>query len=88
MTAGATVHRFWDCVVAEGLRDVLWAHANGDIARNQMWLVQAPPGVSQAVWNIVCLAAVAALEYGRQHLCACRNASDLTAGVAVVEGSG
>ncbi|PNW81095.1 hypothetical protein CHLRE_07g341554v5 [Chlamydomonas reinhardtii] len=84
MTAGARVHHFWDCVVAEALRDVMREHANVDITRNQLWLVQAPPGLSQAVWDIVCLAAVAALEYGRQRLYACRDAADRTAEVAVV----
>ncbi|PNW72729.1 hypothetical protein CHLRE_15g638955v5 [Chlamydomonas reinhardtii] len=67
MTAGARVHHFWDCVVAEALRALMRERANVDITRNQLWLVQAPPGLSQAVWDIVCLAAVAALEYGRQH---------------------
>ena len=42
MTAGARVHHFWDCVVAEALRDVLREHAIVDIA--QLWLVQAVVG--------------------------------------------
>ncbi|PNW69937.1 hypothetical protein CHLRE_17g698900v5 [Chlamydomonas reinhardtii] len=74
MTAGARGHHFWDCVVAEALHDVLREHANVDIARHQLWLAHAPPGLSQAVWDTVFLAAVAALEYGRQRLYACRGA--------------
>ena len=84
MTAEARAHHFWDCVVAEALRDVLREHANVGIARNQLWLVQAPPGLLQVVRDTVCLADVAALDYGRQRLYTCCDASDRTAEVAVV----
>ena len=34
------------------------SHANVDITWNQSWLVQAPPRLSQVLWNIMRLAAV------------------------------
>jgi hypothetical protein len=34
-----------------------------------LWLADAPPGLHPAVWDVVALAAVAALERGRQRMC-------------------
>ena len=82
MTSGDRAHHFWGCVVAEALRDVLREHGGVDFARHHLWLAQAPAGLMQAVWDIVCLAAVAAMEYGRQRLYACRE--DSRVGIAVV----
>ncbi|PNW78201.1 hypothetical protein CHLRE_09g386476v5 [Chlamydomonas reinhardtii] len=34
----------------------------------QLWLVQAPPGFQQCVWDVVVMAALAATEHGRVRL--------------------
>jgi hypothetical protein len=42
--------------------------------RPHLWLVLAPPGLHPLVWDVVCLAALSALECGRQQLYAARAA--------------
>ena len=34
--------------------------------RERLWLMQSPNGVEQCVWDVVCLAAVSAMEHGRR----------------------
>lgn len=82
MSSGPRVHHFWDCRVAQGLRDSMSEVLEGwggfeaaGFTRRHLWLVEAPPSVHQSVWNIVCLAALSALEHGRQLLYAARTDS-------------
>ncbi|GLI65236.1 hypothetical protein VaNZ11_008721 [Volvox africanus] len=35
------------------------------MTRQQLWLVQAPPGCEQAPWDVIALAALSSVEYGR-----------------------
>jgi hypothetical protein len=65
-------HVFWDCFVARTLREELAAalgmSASPEVQRPQLWLVFPPPGIHPRVWDVVALAALAALERGRQHM--------------------
>ena len=75
MVAGCRRHHFWDCVVAVSLREVI-SEALGPgvpLSRLQLWLVRPPVDVAAPVWDVVCLAAIAALESGRQTLYAGRD---------------
>jgi hypothetical protein len=38
------------------------------VTRKQLWLVRAPTDVVQGVWDVVCLAALSAMEHGRRYL--------------------
>jgi hypothetical protein len=62
------LHCFWLCPVAECVRTVLSRTLGSEVTRTQLWLVRAPDGVVPAVWDVVCLAALGAMEYGRRYL--------------------
>ncbi|PNW81436.1 hypothetical protein CHLRE_07g356000v5 [Chlamydomonas reinhardtii] len=63
-------HHFWDCAVAKAVVAQINAHNPGPapISQAQLWLVQAPPGFQQCVWDVVVMAALAATEHGRVRL--------------------
>jgi hypothetical protein len=73
MTEGDRSHHFWECAVAQSLRMNLEGCLTCQLSRNHLWLVNPPDGVKGVVWDIVCLAAIAALERGRQYLYKHRN---------------
>jgi hypothetical protein len=61
-------HHFWDCEIAQAVRHELVSTAHlAALCRDRLWLVDCPPGVRQPVWDIVCLAALSAMERGRQY---------------------
>jgi hypothetical protein len=62
------MHHFWQCPVARALLDEMNELLPVSISREQLWLVRSPPGMHQLVWDVVCLAAVSALEMGRRLL--------------------
>jgi hypothetical protein len=75
MTFGDRRHYFWDCVVARGLREsmgmavgALPEDSLGVFARADLWLVRPPPGLAPPVWDVVCLAALSAMDMGRQRI--------------------
>ena len=82
-------HHYWTCpvasaVVAElttGLRR--WRPAGFSVVqRSAVWLVLPPQGVRQPLWDVVCLAVVAAMDFGRKLLYRRRAATaSLRAGV-------
>ncbi len=61
------------------------------ITRAHMWLVQAPGHTEQCVWDVVVMAAIAAMEMGRRHMAASRRRgadqgeASLEAGVELAE---
>ncbi|KAG2452484.1 hypothetical protein HYH02_002723 [Chlamydomonas schloesseri] len=63
-------HHFWGCAVAKAVVAQINAHTPGPqpISQAQLWLVQAPSGVQQCVWDVVAMAALAAIEHGRVRL--------------------
>lgn len=85
MMHGPREHHFWSCPVARALCEYLQELGSIDIGRAHLWLVQPPTnGIKQPVWDVVCLAAVAALEKGRQALYGARRGRCGTAPVACV----
>ena len=67
-------HHYWACPVAQAVRAAIDAcltaaapHAP-PTQQPQIWLALAPPGVHMGVWDVVCLAAVRAMDRGRRAL--------------------
>ncbi len=63
-------HLFWDCFVARSLREEMGAARGPAVGAldaafqcRHLWLADAPPGLHPAVWEVVALAAVAALPW-------------------------
>ncbi len=70
---------FWTCPVSRPLQGRMWAAimaaapqgegpASGALSKRQVWLAEPPPTVHRAVWYVVCLAAIYAMEQGRRYL--------------------
>ena len=62
-------HYFWDCAAAQVVRAFL-AHHLGipmhALEKPNLWLLEPPAGVQQDVWDVVCMAAISALERHRR----------------------
>ena len=69
-------HNFWDCPVAAAVRgciDAALAEAQpgaAPVTRSRVWLPASPAGVYAGVWDVVCLAALAAMDKGRRLMAA------------------
>ncbi len=50
------------------MRAVAAALPGGHLCRDHIWLVSPPAGVQQRVWDIVCLSAIYAAEFGRRRM--------------------
>jgi hypothetical protein len=63
-------HAFWDCLVAAEVRRLLALAlpVGFQLSQHHLWLLEAPPGVMQAVWDVVAMAAVHAMVAGRKHV--------------------
>jgi hypothetical protein len=67
-------HHYWTCPVAQAVQatinSCLTAARPGapPVQRHHIWLAQAPPRVHCGVWDVVCLAAVRAMDKGRRAL--------------------
>ncbi|GIL78345.1 hypothetical protein Vretimale_7695 [Volvox reticuliferus] len=68
-----TWSQHWECPIAKAVREQIDRHLRlpspatieGGITRQQLWLVQAPPGCEQAPWDVIAMAALSSMEYGR-----------------------
>jgi hypothetical protein len=61
------LHHFWECPVAKALLNSIATAAGAEqITREQLWMIVPPEGINEAVWEIVCLAAVTALNVSRK----------------------
>jgi hypothetical protein len=58
-------HHFWECPVAKAVLAQITFHVSAPITRANVWMVEAPEGVQQCVWDVVALAALAAMERAR-----------------------
>jgi hypothetical protein len=65
---GDRLHHYWACPVAAAVLSSIAAAAGGSIPRHAIWLCRAPAGIYAGVWDLVCLAAVAAMDHGRRTL--------------------
>jgi hypothetical protein len=62
-------HHFWECPVAAAVVHSLADQLNGQpLSPANIWLAQPPTGVHAGVWQVVCLASIAAMETGRRLL--------------------
>jgi hypothetical protein len=81
-------HVFWDCpATAAPIRSLLAASLGAPVSRAALWLMQAPPGVVQPVWDLVCLMSFYAMDYGRRLLWARQHAGSLPSRQQVVQAS-
>jgi hypothetical protein len=82
MSGGDRVHHFWDCVMALSLREHLGLLLGAPVgalgsafSRAELWLVRPPLGVAPPVWDVVCLAALSALDVACQRAVMSRKAT-------------
>ena len=66
-------HTFWHCPVAAAVRSTITAalqsHSQtSGISRSSIWLCRPPKSVHSGVWQVVCMAAVSAMDHGRRQL--------------------
>jgi hypothetical protein len=62
-------HAYWDCPVAQAVARQLTSglsRASLPCTQRQVWLVQAPLGTQQVVWDVVAMAALSAMDVGRR----------------------
>ena len=72
-------HVFWACPVAQAVAETVQRQIRGEMQqglRAHIWLVQHMPGVEPAVWQVVALAALSAMHFGRKVLYAKSRAAE------------
>ena len=63
-------HHYWECPVAKAVLGCI-SHqlgASAQLTPNNVWLGYPPLGVHAGVWDVVCLAAIVAMDSGRRRL--------------------
>jgi hypothetical protein len=84
-------HHFWACPVSQAVVGQVEPRLGETITRANVWLVQAPGHTEHCVWDVIVLAAIAAMETGRRFMAASlRRGADqgelsLEAGVELAE---
>lgn len=67
-------HHYWACPVAQAVVDTVSTAAGrlqplaAPLAPANVWLARPPSGVHAGVWDVVCLAVVAAMDHGRRRM--------------------
>lgn len=67
-------HHFWACPVAQSVVAAITAAVSAarplaaPLPKAAIWLARPPAGVYCGVWEVVCLAAVAAMDHGRRKM--------------------
>jgi hypothetical protein len=63
-------HTFWDCLVAAEVRRhlALALPIGFQLSQHHLWLVEAPPGILQVVWDVVAMATVHAMATERKQM--------------------
>jgi len=65
--ATSRLHTFWSCPLAVAVRAELERILLQPVSLASLWLLRPPsPSVRQIVWDVVCLAALGAMEHGRR----------------------
>ena len=77
------LHHFWGCPVARAVVDTISAAVGAPVPRAAVWLARPPAAVYGGVWDVVCLAAVAAMDHGRRLLWALSTGPPPVAPLAV-----
>jgi hypothetical protein len=67
-------HHYWECWVVEDVKHTINARLNTNytITIQNLWLCEAPEGVHAGVWDVVCIAAIAAMDSARRRMDAAR----------------
>jgi len=60
------LHHYWGCPVARAVAGTISEAVGAPVTRAAVWLARSPPAVYSGVWDVVCLAAVAAMDHGRR----------------------
>jgi hypothetical protein len=62
-------HAFWKCAITQAVRTQVQRGLGGALLQQwHLWLVDPPPSVCEMVWRVVVLAAIWAMEQGREPL--------------------
>lgn len=67
-------HHFWACPVAQAVVAAVSSAAAehqpaaAPVGKASIWLARCPPAVHRGVWDVVCLAAIAAMDHGRRRM--------------------
>ena len=61
------MHHFWACPIAQAVVGALSEVGGVAVSRDALWLAVCPGGLQQGVWDVVCLAALTAIERGRRY---------------------
>eukprot|EP00887_Chlorella_sp_A99_P006692 scaffold3.g6692.t1 len=67
-------HHYWACPMAQTVVAAISAAAAArqplpaPLAKANIWLARPPPAIHAGVWDIACLAAVAAMDHGRRRM--------------------
>lgn len=64
------LHSFWHCPVAAAVREQMQSELHTQhLSRAALWLLQPPAHhINTGVWQVVCNAAVTAMDYGRRRM--------------------
>jgi hypothetical protein len=75
------LHSFWDCPVAQAVREQLQLQLGmTQLSRQAVWLLQAPAEhINTGVWQVVCTAAISAMDVGRRSMWSAYHAATMTA---------
>jgi hypothetical protein len=58
-------HHFWRCPVAKAVLRQVEGYLGTPLSTAHVWLVEPPPGCQPAPWDVIAMAALAAMETGR-----------------------
>jgi hypothetical protein len=67
-------HHFWACPVAQAVVTAISSAAAAQqplaapLSKDSIWLARSPAAVHSGVWDVVCLAAIAAMDHGRRRM--------------------
>ena len=65
--ASPRLHHFWACPIAAAVVAAVGSAGGAAVTRASLWLAVCPAGLLQPVWDVVCLAALSAMEHGRRY---------------------
>ena len=65
------LHHYWTCPAAVAVADAVSTALGGvPLTRSNLWLARPPPGIHRGVWDVTCLASLAAMDGGRRMMVA------------------
>lgn len=62
-------HHFWECPIAIAVRSTIAQQIPDQrLSIFNLWLFSAPSGIQAGIWDVVCLAAIVAMDSGRRRM--------------------